>query len=138
MSLTQYEPQNVFNTLSQELDRWFDGGPGVRAWSPAADISETDAEYLVRVDVPGIEPDKIDVRVEKGVLTVQGERQTHIDNNGRYTRVERASGKFARQFRLPDVADDQSIEADYRHGVLTVQIAKKETSQPRQIEVRVN
>ncbi|WP_348674609.1 Hsp20/alpha crystallin family protein [uncultured Abyssibacter sp.] len=140
MNLKHYEPISVFNALSQELDRWMDNNPGqaTRAWTPAADIEETDGHYFVRLDVPGVDPQKIEVRVEKSVLTVEGEREAPASEAGRFTRVERIQGKFVRQFRLPDVANDEAIEADYAQGVLTVRIAKKQSSQPRQIEVRVS
>lgn len=141
MNLKHYEPVGVFNALSQELDRWMDASQrqqASRAWTPAADIEETDGHYLVRLDVPGVSPEHIEVRVEKNVLTVEGEREAVANEAGRFTRVERIQGKFVRQFRLPDVADDEAIEADYAQGVLTVQIAKKQSSQPRQIAVRVS
>ncbi|MBV61960.1 MAG: heat-shock protein Hsp20 [Nevskiales bacterium] len=141
MNIKHYEPAGVFNVLSQELDRWMDATSAqaaARAWSPAADVEETDANYFVRLDVPGVDPSAIDVRVEKSVLTIQGERSAPADESGRFTRVERLQGKFARQFRLPEVADDEAIEADYAQGVLTVRIAKKQASQPRQIAVRVS
>lgn len=141
MNIKHYEPAGVFNALSHELDRWMDvasHSQGARAWSPAADIEETDTNYFVRIDVPGVDPAQIDVRVEKSVLTIQGERTAPANESGRLTRVERLQGKFARQFRLPEVADGDAIEADYAQGVLTVRIAKKQASQPRQITVRVS
>ena len=111
MNLKHYEPGGVFNALSQELDRWMDASQSQqasRAWTPAADIEETDGHYLVRLDVPGVSPEHIEVRVEKNVLTVEGEREAVANEAGRFTRVERIQGKFVRQFRLPDVAADEA------------------------------
>ena len=106
-------------------------------WSPRADIVEVDGEYHVALDVPGVDPASLEVTLTEGVLTVSGERALREDfRNGRFHRVERSYGRFARNFRLGPDADAESVEAGYDSGVLFVTVRKAEASKPRRIEVR--
>jgi len=108
----------------------------VSQWRPAVDIRETDSAYLIETEVPGVDPKSIDVTLDKGVLTLKGERVARSDDEaGAVRRNERAFGTFERRFTLPDTADVDTIEAHAAHGVLSLTIAKKGDSQPRKISV---
>jgi HSP20 family protein len=108
-------------------------------WVPAIDVQEHEDRYLIRADVPGVEAKDLDITTDKGVLILQGSRETRSDEeqNG-VRRAERASGRFYRRFNLPDTADSAAIRADYRHGVLEVSIPKQAEAQPQRIQVKVN
>jgi HSP20 family protein len=108
-------------------------------WVPAIDVQEQEDRYLIRADVPGVEAKDLDITTDKGVLILQGTRETRSDEeqNG-VRRAERASGRFYRRFNLPDTADSAAIRADYRHGVLEVSIPKQAEAQPQRIQVKVN
>ncbi len=104
-------------------------------WQPAVDLTATDHAYLLRADLPGVRFEDIDLSVEKGVLTLAGERRAPEDD-GERTRAERRFGTFERSFMLPENADTDAIDAKYEQGVLTVTIPKKAEAQPRKIEVK--
>ena len=139
MYLTSYEPWNLLDQLSglhptvtrQTADT------NTRQFSPAVDVEEQENSYLLQADLPGVDVKDIEITLEKGVLKISGERRADnsVAEQG-FRRIERAYGKFERHFSLPDTADDENIEARTVNGVLTVTIAKKETSQPRRIEVQ--
>jgi HSP20 family protein len=101
------------------------------------DITETEKEYRIDVEIPAVAVKDVDVSVKDGVLTVSGERNAESESSeGRRHRVERRWGKFARSFRLPENVDPESIQANARNGVLYLVIAKQEQAGPRRIEVR--
>jgi len=108
-------------------------------WVPAIDVQEQEDRYLIRADVPGVEAKDLDITTDKGVLILQGRRETRSDEekNG-VRRAERASGRFYRRFNLPDTADSAAIRAEYRHGVLEVSIPKQAEAQPQRIQVKAN
>lgn len=109
-----------------------------RPWSPAVDIFETDNELVVQADLPGLQSDQINVRVENQTLTIAGERTFNEQDAARgYHRIERSYGKFVRSFAVPHTFDTEKITADYSNGVLTVTLAKKEAAKPRQVKVDV-
>ena len=112
---------------------------GVRPWTPAVDIVEGEHELLLKADVPGISLNDIDIRMENGVLTLKGERKFEGQQNGSgYHRIERSYGSFARSFTIPDSVDPEQVKAEYKDGVLTVRMAKKEIAKPRSIKVEVS
>jgi len=113
--------------------------PSNRPWSPAVDIFETEHELVLKADVPEIEMKDIDVQVENGTLTLKGERKFEQEQNGRrYHRIERGYGSFVRAFTLPDSVDVYKVKAEYKSGVLTVTLAKKEVAKPKTIRVEIN
>ena len=116
--------------------------PNGRPWVPPVDIHETDHELVVKADVPDVEMKDIDVRMENGTLTIRGERRfeskTEANKNGGWHRLERSYGTFERVFSLPDTVDPNGVKADYKNGVLTVTLPKKEVAKPRQIKVDVS
>lgn len=108
------------------------------AWNPPVDVLEENEKILVKVEVPGVDEKDIHVMFEDGVLTVSGERQFERRDDRNYHRIERAYGSFTRTFTLPRSVDANAIKADYRNGVLEIEIPKKEESRPKQIQVNVN
>jgi len=113
-------------------------GRAVLDWAPAADVSETEAEYLIKADLPEVRKDDLSITVQDGVLTLSGERRQEVRaENEKVHRVERAYGSFARRFALPENADEQSIRAESRDGVILIHIPKQKVvqPQPRQIEI---
>jgi len=143
MSLVRYEPWNLFNQFSKELDRRFqndqehDGDVATSDWSPAVDIKENETAYTVVADIPGVDPKDIDVHMEDGILTVKGERNLNREEEKEgYKRVERVHGSFYRRFNLPETVDADKISAKCKDGVLEVTIPKQEKTQPRKITVQ--
>src|ERR1700756_2014340 len=107
-------------------------------WAPAVDIYEGEHELVVKADLPDIKPEELDVRVENNILTIRGERkfEKKVDEKS-YLRVERAYGSFARSFSLANTVNTEAIKADYKDGVLTLTIPKREEAKPKQIKVSV-
>ena len=109
-----------------------------RPWSPAVDIYETENELVLKADLPDVELKDIDVRVENQTLTISGERKFEQEQSGKgYHRIERSYGRFVRSFAVPQTFDTEQIAADFKNGVLSVTLPKKEAAKPRQIKVEV-
>src|SRR5437899_5879654 len=107
-------------------------------WMPLADITEDDKEYLIKAELPEMKKEDVKVTVENGVLTISGERKFEQEEKKRkYHRVERGYGTFMRSFTLPDDADFNKVNAQFKSGVLTVHVPKSEQAKPKQIEVKV-
>ena len=105
-------------------------------WTPRVDIKEEEKRFVILADVPGVEPKDIEVSMDKGVLSIKGERKSEShEENGSLTRVERLHGLFHRRFALPDSADADGITAVGKHGVLEISIPKKPETTPRRITV---
>src|SRR5262245_50610777 len=142
MTLVRYEPWRLVNRLHRELDHVFGdtfGSPeatGNSDWQPAVDVHEEPERFVVRADVPGVDPKDIDVTAEKGVLTVRGERKSEKRENGKgYERIERSVGSFVRRFTLPETANTEAIKAKQVNGVLEIIIPKQAQVQPRRISI---
>jgi HSP20 family protein len=113
--------------------------PNGRPWVPAVDIQETENDLILKADVPDVDMKDIDVRVENGTLTLKGERKFEAaKKEGSWHRVERSYGSFERAFALPNTVDFEAVKADYKNGVLTITLPKKEVAKPRQIKVAVS
>ena len=107
-------------------------------WAPAVDVIEDDKEYLIKVELPEVHKDNVNVTVENGVLTITGERKAEKEEkNRKYHRLERFYGKFERSFSVPTDADETKVNAEFKDGVLRVHLAKSEKALPKQIEVKV-
>ncbi len=107
-------------------------------WAPEVDIYESEKEIVLKADLPGVNLDDVDIRVENNTLTVQGERKFEKAVNGdNYNRVERTYGAFARTFTLPNTVNAEKIEAAYDNGVLNITLPKREEARPKQIKVTV-
>lgn len=114
------------------------GESNLTSWAPAVDIFESEHELVVKADVPDLKPEELDIRVENNILTIRGERkfEKKVDEKN-YLRVERAYGSFARSFSLANTVNSEAIQADYKDGVLTLTIPKREEAKPKQIKVNV-
>ena len=107
-------------------------------WSPAADVAETDTEFLIKADLPEVAKEDVKVQVEDGVLTVQGERRREEETKGkRFHKVEREYGKFVRRFVLPIEIDASKVQAEFKNGVLNVHLPKTAKAATKAIDVKV-
>jgi HSP20 family protein len=106
------------------------------AWLPPVDIHEEDNQFLVHVDLPGVDPKAVEITSEQGVLTIRGRREeSRREARDGYRRIERVTGEFQRRFSLPDSADVQNIKAKAVNGVLQVSIPKLAQVQPQRVTV---
>ena len=149
-ALTRWNPFKDLDELESPLSTFFVRTPlrrqngeqesmTIAEWSPLVDITEDEKEYLIKTELPEVKKDDVKVTVENGVLTITGERQFEKEEKGRkYHRVERAYGNFVRSFTLPDDADANKVNAEFKDGVLKVHVAKSEAAKPKHIEVKVN
>jgi HSP20 family protein len=110
----------------------------VADWMPVVDILETNDNFLIQVELPGVEKSAVKLSIEKGVLLISGQRpQGTLSEGMRYHRNERPYGRFERAFRVPDTVDEQKLEADLKNGVLTVRLPKVEKAKPKSIQISV-
>ncbi len=130
-------------TLNRALDQALSAGFGTsrapQLWVPAMDVAEKADAYLINVELPGVEPDHVEINFEQNVLTIRGTKPSSFDAaNGEYRvyTAERVTGEFERSVRLPDFVDSERIEASYAHGLLTIVVPKAQAAQPRRIEVK--
>src|SRR5271170_2216690 len=139
------QPFRGATTLQDQINRVFSDLVGrteeesnLTPWAPAVDIYETEHELVVKADVPDVNPEDLDIRVENNILTIRGERKFENQvNEDRYLRVERAYGAFSRSFSLANSVKSDAIKADYQNGVLTLSLSKREEAKPKQIKVNV-
>jgi HSP20 family protein len=131
--------QNQFNRIFNDSFRNQAEESALTTWAPAVDIYETPNELVVKADLPDVNEKDIDVRVENNLLTIRGERKFEKSvSEESYLRVERTYGAFSRSFSLPNTVNAEAIGAEYKNGVLTVNLPKREESNPRQVKVTVN
>jgi HSP20 family protein len=144
MALTNYTPFSIEDfpaglRLFQDSVNRLLSEPASRPWSPAVDVFETENELLLKADLPGIDMKDIDIQIENGTLTLKGIRNyENPAKDGGFHRIERAYGAFTRYFSLPDTVEPDQVKAEYKNGVLTVTLPKKEIAKPRQIKVQVS
>ncbi len=123
-----------------DLFHRFWGGSNLRVvetWTPPVDLIETPQAYLLRLEIPGVDPADIEVTLAGETLTVRGEKRVAEQNADQTWHLnERLTGRFERSFRLPAPASAQEIEAEARHGVLAIRVAKAAEAQPRKITIR--
>ena len=147
MRVIRWEP---FRDIDDVVDRFFAdalrrvprqsaAGQPAADWAPAADISETETEYLIKAELPEVRKEDVSITLHEGVLTLSGERRQEKSTDGeKVHRIERFYGSFVRRFSLPDNVDEQGIQAESRDGVIRIHIPKQkvEQPQPRQIQVQ--
>jgi HSP20 family protein len=147
MNLTRYTPWNAQSGLQDEIkqvfEKFFGDAEGDQSnvvtsqWAPRVDIREEDERFIIFADIPGVDPKDIEIHMDKGILTIKGERKVETrEDRDRYSRVERAQGVFHRRFALPDSANGDGITATGRHGVLEISIPKRPETKPRRIQVQ--
>src|SRR5437879_610717 len=141
----RWEPARGATTVQEQLNRVL-GDMLERAGdeskltpsAPAVDIFETEHQLVVKADLPDVNPQDLDIRVENNILTIRGERKFENEvNEENYLRVERSYGSFSRSFSLANSVKSDEIKADYQNGVLTLSIPKREEAKPKQIKVNV-
>jgi HSP20 family protein len=146
MSITRWDPFQNLASLQDQVNRLFEAPSAGRraensnltAWAPAVDIYETENELVIKADLPDVDEKDLDVRVENNMLTIRGERKFEQKvKEDNYLRIERTYGSFSRSFSLPTTVNTESIQAEYKNGVLTVQLPKRAESKPRQVKVNV-
>src|SRR6266508_2448187 len=146
-TLSRWEPlqemeefQNRLSTLFGRQLRRTDAREEITLpeWTPLADITEDEKEYLIKAELPEMKKEDVKVTVENGVLTISGERKFEKEEKKKkYHRVERGYGSFVRTFALPEDADADKVKAVFKHGMLEVHLPKNEKAKPKQIEVNV-
>jgi HSP20 family protein len=143
--VTRWDPQHGLSGLQEQVNRLFESSfPGrsdnsaLTTWAPAVDIYETGDELVVKADLPDVSEKDLDVRIENNTLTIRGERkfEKKVEEEN-YLRVERTYGSFSRSFSLPNTVNSEAIKAEYKNGVLTVELPKRAESKPKQIKVNV-
>ncbi len=143
-SISRFEPYRS-HPLQEQLNRLFNEAferspedSNLTTWAPAVDIYETEQELVVKADLPDIKPEDLDIRVENNNLTIRGERKFEKKvKEDNYLRVERSYGSFSRSFSLANTVNTEAIKAEYKNGVLTLTIPKREEAKPKQIKVNV-
>lgn len=150
MTLVRWDPFRDLEDVSSRLN-WMFRRPAlpqtngsnketmiVADWVPSVDVSETEGEYQIKAEIPDVKKEDVKVTVEDGVLTIQGERKYEKEEKGKkYHRVERSYGSFIRSFTLPDLVDEAKVKAEFKDGVLSLQLPKSERTKPKAIEVTV-
>ena len=143
-TISRWEPFRSNAGLESQVNQMFNELFGrsqesnLTTWAPAVDIFENEHELTVKADLPDVKPEDLDIRVENNILTIRGERkfEKKVDEKN-YLRVERSYGSFARSFSLANTVNSEAIKADYKDGVLTLTIPKREEAKPKQIKVNV-
>ena len=146
-TVTRWDQSRGLTPLQEQVIRLFEDNStrdravptDLATWAPPVDIYETENELVIKADLPDLEDKDIDVRVENNSLTIRGERKFEKDvNEDNYLRIERAYGSFMRSFSLPNTVKTEGIRAEYRNGVLTVRMAKREESKAKQVKINVS
>lgn len=147
MTLARWEPVTEIERITDRFDRFFDElwrdferefaiAPR-RRWLPAMDLSETDTDYWVRIELPGVKKEDVEITITQDILTIKGKRQREQkEEKEGYHRVERYYGEFQRSVRLPGGVDADKVEATYKDGVLEIRLPKREESKTKHIEVK--
>ncbi|RJQ55579.1 MAG: Hsp20/alpha crystallin family protein [Actinobacteria bacterium] len=147
MAIDRWDPFRDFLTMQDEVGRMFErlygsgrsqSGSRLSTWAPPIDVIEKDGEVLVRAELPGLDPEDVEVLVHDGTLVIKGERrfEDELDEEDFY-RIERRYGSFERDVRLPIEIKQDEVAATFKNGVLEVVLPKAETAKPKQVKVSV-
>jgi HSP20 family protein len=147
MNIVRWDPFRELEGIQTQLNRMFGDRPfrgpdannlSFAEWAPAVDIQETDAEYVIKGDLPEVKKDDVKVEFNDGVLTIEGERKQEKEEKGKkFHKIEREYGKFVRRFALPTEIDPSKVTAEFKEGVLNVHLPKSPDSKPKAISVKV-
>jgi len=144
MTLVKWTPRTSLMNFNNDLDHWFDNffdfrnDDYVSAITPVVNVEETENNFQISAELPGMEKKDIQISVENNVLSISGEKKFEDETkNKNYHRVERSYGKFHRSFKIPGGVDVNNIDASYKNGVLNLTLPKMEEAKPKQIEVKV-
>ena len=143
-NLTRWEPLREMMTLRQAMDRLFEdsfvrpvGLSSVSAADVAIDLKETDTDVVVKAELPGVEPDEVDVSIMEGVLVIKGEhKEEKEEKEANYYSRELRYGSFSRSINLPAAINAEKAEAVFENGILTLTLPKTEEAKPKQIKVK--
>lgn len=148
MSLMRYQQAwpaqaRIHDDLKQVFDRFLNNTDSAdesavvtSQWVPRVDIKEEGDRFVILADLPGVDPEHVEVLMDKGILSIKGERSSEVaEQSERFSRIERRYGSFHRRFALPDTADADGITATGHNGVLEITIPKRPESTPRRIQV---
>jgi HSP20 family protein len=145
MSIIKWQPFREMDDAFGRLlpvrwPRWMnevEGGANFE-WTPSADISETDNEYLIRAELPAVKKDDVKITIDQGMITISGERKDKKETKDeKFHRIESFQGQFTRSFTLPENVAEKDIRAETRDGVLTVHLPKSKVEKAKSIEVKV-
>ncbi|MCH2129467.1 MAG: Hsp20/alpha crystallin family protein [Pirellulaceae bacterium] len=133
---------NKIGNLNEEMEQLLHfalrGESGATAWTPRMNVAETETEYSVSLELPGIPPEDVRVEIEDGHLLISGKVEEETKDEGKYFhRMERRTGEFRRVFALPDEVDAEKIDAHFEHGILRVSLPKAEKARPQRITVKI-
>ena len=145
---TRWDPLRNLIFLQERMNELFDESLGENqrrgqmmvpaTWTPAVDIYENSAEIVLKADLPGLAQESIELNLEDHHLTIRGDRKPETESDREaYHRVERPTGPFSRSFNLPPTVDEAGIRADYRNGVLTVTLPKKDETKPKPVSIKI-
>jgi HSP20 family protein len=146
MALMQWEPLNELGAIQTEMNRLFNtffeapppGDGGGRRWIPAMDLLETEDDFVLRADLPGLSENDVRIELQAGTLTVSGERKSeHEGSTAEYRRLERGWGSFSRSLAVPEGIDPESVTARVDRGILEVRIPKPEQHKPHRVTIAV-
>jgi len=147
MALIRWEPARELGTFQNDVNRFFNSffdtptsahGAAQRRWVPATDLVETETDFVLRADLPGLSESDVNIEFDDNVLTISGERTSeHEDRKAGYYRVERNFGSFRRTLALPEGVDAESIRATFDKGVLEVTVPKPAQRVPRKVQISV-
>lgn len=138
MSLSHYDPLASLRAVESAFSRLLTEPQTNRPWAPAVDIYETENELVLKADLPDVNEKDMDIQVENNMLTIRGERKFEQKvKEDNYLRVERTYGSFSRSFSLPSTINSESIKAEYKNGVLTIELPKRAESKPKQVKINV-
>jgi HSP20 family protein len=147
MALIRWEPVRELGTIQNEMNRLFNSffdtpapanGQALRRWVPPMDLVETETDFVLRADLPGMSESDVNIEFDDGVLTISGERKAeHEERKAGYYRVERSFGSFRRSLTLPEGVDPASVKATFDNGVLEVTVPKPEQRVPRKVQISV-
>jgi HSP20 family protein len=148
MAIVRWEPFRDLVTTQREFDRLFkeaftpmfgEGDLSTRTWAPPVDIYENENDIVLKAELPGVDPKDVEVRVEDSTLYLKGERKFEKETKEEnYHRVERSYGSFARSFSLPNSINAEKVKADYKDGLLTLTLPKREEAKPKTIRIDVS
>ena len=148
MNLVRWNPLRELEEMSDQLNRFFSRQDTQRSngkeimtvadWTPSVDITETEEEFHIKAELPEVKKEDVQVTLDNGVLTLQGERKEEREEKGRKVhRIERSYGRFVRSFALPDLVDTAKVKAEFKDGILHLHLPKSEKARPKAIEVKV-
>jgi HSP20 family protein len=144
--LMRWDPFREITSLRDEIDRLFDSFFGRQTsmtsregfWVPAIDVEETDSEYIVKAEVPGLKKDEVKISISNDTLTISGERKMEKEEKGKtYHKIEMNYGKFERTIRFPGEVLADKAKASYKDGILSVSVPKSEKAKVKELEIQI-